>query len=265
MLELSPLETAAKAPASSMPASRRVSWSKPMPVTRRPPNEEPRRRKEVGSRSITATVCPCCSRVWASAEPTRPQPMMTMCIASHRASCGPAGLGGCRHVSLSARLATRRGQCPGRRGTSCRCAPRPTPLGPRKPGSPVRTVRPDVRPQRIGKPPGPAGAVSPPGRRPPAADAADAGAGQETEADEGGGAADQLCAQVHGTSRGGDGRKAAGLAGVSSHIGMRTPSPAESPAGEPSEFTRRADGGRIGGGGWAGARSNAYDPLLCPN
>ncbi|CAM5717238.1 hypothetical protein STENM223S_03715 [Streptomyces tendae] len=64
-----------------MPASRRVSWSKPMPVTRRPPNEEPRRRKAVGSRSMTATVCPCCSRVWASAEPTRPQPMMTMCTA----------------------------------------------------------------------------------------------------------------------------------------------------------------------------------------
>lgn len=33
MLELSPLDTAAKAPASSMPASRRVSWSKPTPVT----------------------------------------------------------------------------------------------------------------------------------------------------------------------------------------------------------------------------------------
>ena len=32
MLELSPLLTAAKAPASSMPASRRVSWSKPDPV-----------------------------------------------------------------------------------------------------------------------------------------------------------------------------------------------------------------------------------------
>lgn len=79
MFELSPLDTAAKAPASSMPASRRVSWSKPIPVTRRPPNPGPRRRKAVGSWSITATVCPCCSRVWARAEPTLPQPMMTMC------------------------------------------------------------------------------------------------------------------------------------------------------------------------------------------
>ena len=74
-----PLETAAKAPASSMPASRKVSWSKPIPVTRRPPNPGPSRRKAVGSWSITATVCPCCSRDWARAEPTLPQPMMTMC------------------------------------------------------------------------------------------------------------------------------------------------------------------------------------------
>ena len=58
MLELSPLLTAAKAPASSMPASRRVSWSKPTPVTRRPPNPEPRRRKAVGSWSIDGDRVP---------------------------------------------------------------------------------------------------------------------------------------------------------------------------------------------------------------
>ncbi|CAM5483087.1 hypothetical protein SCALM49S_06435 [Streptomyces californicus] len=57
MLELSPLLTAANAPASSIPASRSVSWSKPTPVTRRPPNPDPSRRITVGSWSITATVC----------------------------------------------------------------------------------------------------------------------------------------------------------------------------------------------------------------
>ena len=49
MFELSPLLTAAKAPASSMPASFRVSWSKPTPVTRRPVKPEPSRRNAVGS------------------------------------------------------------------------------------------------------------------------------------------------------------------------------------------------------------------------
>src|SRR6478672_913227 len=79
MLELSPLLTAANACASSMPASRNVSRSKPMPVTRRPANPAPSRRKADSFESITATVCPWPSRISASVDPTRPQPMMTKC------------------------------------------------------------------------------------------------------------------------------------------------------------------------------------------
>src|SRR6186713_1626523 len=91
MLELSPLLTAAKACASSMPASRRVSRSKPMPVTRRPAKACPRRRKADSSASMTATVCPWDSRMCASVEPTRPQPMITKCTGTtlaqtHRAA-----------------------------------------------------------------------------------------------------------------------------------------------------------------------------------
>src|SRR6476469_7891522 len=59
MLELSPLLTAAKAPAESMPASSSVCRSKPRPVTWRPPKSGPSRR--------------------AMAEPTRPQPITTTC------------------------------------------------------------------------------------------------------------------------------------------------------------------------------------------
>ena len=62
MFELSPLLTAAKAPAESMPASSRVCRSKPRPVTCRPPKSGPSRRKAAGSWSMTATLCPTCSR-----------------------------------------------------------------------------------------------------------------------------------------------------------------------------------------------------------
>src|SRR3954451_851459 len=79
MLELSPLLTAANACASSIPASRNVSRSKPMPVTRRPANPAPSRRKADSFESITATVCPWPSRISARVDPTRPQPMMTKC------------------------------------------------------------------------------------------------------------------------------------------------------------------------------------------
>ncbi len=79
MFELSPLLTAAKAWASSMPASRSVSRSKPMPVTRRPANPAPSRRNADSLESITATEWPCASRMCASVDPTRPQPMMTKC------------------------------------------------------------------------------------------------------------------------------------------------------------------------------------------
>ena len=62
MLELSPLLTAAKAPAESTPASSSVCRSKPRPVTWRPPKSGPSRRKASGSWSMTATLCPISSR-----------------------------------------------------------------------------------------------------------------------------------------------------------------------------------------------------------
>ena len=48
MLELSPLETAAKPSAFSMPASSRTPLSKPMPVTVMPLKLGPSRRKASG-------------------------------------------------------------------------------------------------------------------------------------------------------------------------------------------------------------------------
>jgi hypothetical protein len=56
MFELSPLLTAANAPACSIPASIRVSRSKPTPLTRRPGKLSPSRRNASGSWSITAIV-----------------------------------------------------------------------------------------------------------------------------------------------------------------------------------------------------------------
>ena len=79
MLELSPLLTAANASARSMPASVSTSRSKPMPVTFLPLNGEPSLRNASGSWSMTATEWPWSSRMWASVEPTRPHPMITMC------------------------------------------------------------------------------------------------------------------------------------------------------------------------------------------
>lgn len=79
MLELSPEDTAAKAPASWMPASTRVSWSKPTPVTLRPAKVGPSRRKASAFWSMTATLWPRCSTVRAKLDPTRPQPMITKC------------------------------------------------------------------------------------------------------------------------------------------------------------------------------------------
>ena len=79
MLELSPLLTAAKAPAESTPASSSVCRSKPSPVTWRPVNSGPSRRKASGSWSMTATLCPTSSSRLAMAEPTRPQPITTTC------------------------------------------------------------------------------------------------------------------------------------------------------------------------------------------
>src|SRR3954447_24842751 len=83
MLELSPLLTAAKAPAESMPASSKVCRSKPRPVTWRPPNSGPSRRKASGSWSITAMLWPIASSRRAMAEPTRPHPITTTCTLVH--------------------------------------------------------------------------------------------------------------------------------------------------------------------------------------
>src|SRR3954466_277879 len=79
MLELSPLETAAKACASSMPASMSVSRSKPTPVICRPWKSAPSRRNDPASWSTTATEWPAASRLCAMVDPTRPQPMITTC------------------------------------------------------------------------------------------------------------------------------------------------------------------------------------------
>src|SRR3954449_8594510 len=84
MLELSPLLTAANAPAESIPASSSVCRSKPRPVTWRPAKSGPSRRKASGSWSITATLCPISSSRRAMAEPTRPQPITTTCTKSSR-------------------------------------------------------------------------------------------------------------------------------------------------------------------------------------
>src|SRR3954468_13536098 len=92
MLELSPLLTAAKAPAESMPASSSVWRSKPRPVTWRPAKSGPSRRKASGSWSITATLWPTSSSRRAIADPTRPQPMTTTCTGDSQAhECGAPG------------------------------------------------------------------------------------------------------------------------------------------------------------------------------
>src|SRR6478672_839487 len=82
MLELSPLETAAKAWARSTPASTRTSRWKPCPTTWRPENSAESLRKACRSLSITATSWPSRSRLAASEDPTRPQPMMTTCTSA---------------------------------------------------------------------------------------------------------------------------------------------------------------------------------------
>src|SRR3954453_8905130 len=79
MFELSPLDTAAKASADSIPARSSTPWSKPMPVTLVPLNEGPSRRNASGLLSITDTVWLRSSRLRASVDPTRPHPMITTC------------------------------------------------------------------------------------------------------------------------------------------------------------------------------------------
>src|SRR4051794_4159728 len=107
MLELSPLLTAAKAPASSIPASISVSRSKPTPFTWLPGKFSPRRRKASGSWSMTASVWSRGASCSARDAPTRPHPMITMCTAAHisfRAArgwaprCGGAGAAAARRT-----------------------------------------------------------------------------------------------------------------------------------------------------------------------
>src|SRR4051812_28207628 len=112
MFELSPLLTAANAPAESMPASSSVCRSKPSPVTWRPAKSGPSRRKASGSWSITATLWPTSSRRRAMAEPTRPQPITTTCTCLSRSPArGPD-----HHASPAAKLHPARaaGGLPGR-------------------------------------------------------------------------------------------------------------------------------------------------------
>src|ERR1700722_13438146 len=77
MLELSPDDTAAKAPASSIPERSSTSRSKPMPSTRSPENSGDNRLKAVASRSMTATSWPIRARASARDAPTRPHPITT--------------------------------------------------------------------------------------------------------------------------------------------------------------------------------------------
>src|SRR5450759_3402601 len=81
LLELSPLLTAAQASARSTPAWVSTARSKPIPVTRSPLNPEPSLRNASGSLSMTETALSRSSRLWASVDPPRPQPMITMCTA----------------------------------------------------------------------------------------------------------------------------------------------------------------------------------------
>ncbi|PQM47257.1 hypothetical protein C1Y40_02567 [Mycobacterium talmoniae] len=77
MLELSPDDTAANAPASSIPARSSTSRSKPMPCTRSPLNSGLSRLNAVLSRSMIATSWPIRDRPSASEAPTRPHPITT--------------------------------------------------------------------------------------------------------------------------------------------------------------------------------------------
>src|ERR1700736_6447259 len=77
MLELSPDDTAAKAPASSIPERSSTSRSKPMPSTRSPENSGDNRLKAVASRSMTAASWPIRARASAREAPTRPHPITT--------------------------------------------------------------------------------------------------------------------------------------------------------------------------------------------
>src|ERR671917_333626 len=95
MFELSPLVTAARAPASSMPAAWRSSRSCPSPATALPEKFSGRRRNWAGFLSMMATEWPIGSRAAARPEPTRPHPTTMTCTGplhsprGRRTSHGP--------------------------------------------------------------------------------------------------------------------------------------------------------------------------------
>src|SRR6478736_6308489 len=96
-LELSPLVTAATAPACSMPASTSTSRSNPTPCSSVPPKSGGRRLNVSDRRSITTTECPSVESDRASEEPTRPQPTTITCTGAE-----------CRHAHRSPALPARR-------------------------------------------------------------------------------------------------------------------------------------------------------------
>src|SRR4051812_28843629 len=79
-LELSPLVTAASAPASRTPACSRWSRSNPNPRTARPLHRSGSRRNALRRLSMMATEWPSWSSDTASSEPTRPHPTTITCM-----------------------------------------------------------------------------------------------------------------------------------------------------------------------------------------
>ena len=82
MLELSPLETAAKASARSMPACRSTSPVEAHPGDRDPGEVGAEPAERVGVLVDDRDRVPAGSRLWARVEPTRPHPMITTCTLS---------------------------------------------------------------------------------------------------------------------------------------------------------------------------------------
>ena len=81
MLLLSPLVTAAKASARSIPALTSVSRSKTSPVSLSPLRSVPPSANTARLWSTTETLWPSFSSMWASALPTRPKPPITTCMS----------------------------------------------------------------------------------------------------------------------------------------------------------------------------------------
>src|SRR3984885_5341964 len=126
MLELSPLLTAAKAAARSVPAWVRTVRSKPMPVILSHLKDDRSLRNASGSLSMTAMLSPRSSRMWASVDPTRPQPMITMCTTVPPGEQGPSIGAPRQRYALRCKNATHwhpphRGEIPASRNRPGRC------------------------------------------------------------------------------------------------------------------------------------------------